>query len=245
MIRKYNGWLAAALLLAAMCLLASCAQAQGKAHLTVNRNGTADLNLDMSVSNEALNLLGQPDLIPQLISKLQAQGLDAQSYTKDGSTGLTASRSFQLKNMGISGVTAKLPDGLEAEHSSEESFFYTKEHIAVTVDMEKLMASSSDAAGQQLSAMNPLVKGLVQSQIKLQFLLTAPVKAGASNANEIQDHGRTLVWDIKLFEPNRFEVDINVPNIRHIAYTGGAVLIIIIAAVWLAVRTYRKRRRSA
>lgn len=229
--------------LALLCLLSACAQ--GSAHVTVHKNGTADLNLDFSVTDQTLSLLGQPDLMTNLADNLQKKGMKAEAYKRDGQAGLTASESVNLKNkQGSSLAPEKLPDGITVQQESAKSFFYTKQHIIVTADMQQLISSSQGDMAQKLTDIPELMKGLIQSQVQFKFLLTLPIKTPDNNADELQDNGRTLAWNVKLFEPNRFEVSLNIPNIRNIAIVGIGGLVIAAALIGLAVKQLRKRRRA-
>lgn len=232
--------LAAALVLLAT-LLGSCAQ--GQAHLTIHRNGTADLDLNASISRQTLGLIGQPDLPEQLADALRRNGMEASAEDEGSQAGIRATRHLNLKDM--DDQPPKLPDGVELEQTTDKKFFYTRYHIAVTMDMNRLLASGGNGWSQKVASLPALAKKLVESQMNLDFLLTFPIKPGANNADETQDHGRTLVWHLNLFGDNRFETSFAVPNVRHIAYTAGPAALLLIAAIVFAVVRLRKRGRTS
>ncbi|CAM3938439.1 hypothetical protein COLU111180_15540 [Cohnella lubricantis] len=232
--------LSAALILLS-ALLASCAQ--GEAHVTIHRNGTADLDLSASVSRRTLELIGQPDLPKQLSDILQRNGMAAAVEDDGSQTGIRATRHLNLKDMADRPIT--LPEGMELEQSTERKFFYTRYHVAVTMDMVRLLRGSGEGNdwSQSIASMPALAKKLVERQMDLDFLLTFPIKPGANNADEIQDRGRTLVWHLNLFSDNRFETSLAVPNVRHIAYTAGPALLLLTAGIVIAIVRARRRGR--
>jgi len=232
--------LAAALALMAV-LLVSCAQ--GQAHLTIHRDGTADLDLNASVSRQTLGLIGQPDLPQQLADILQRNGMEASAVEDGSQSGVRATRHMNLKEMGKQPL--ELPDGIEVERTEDRAFFYTRYHIAVTMDMDRLLSNSGSDWSRKISSLPTLAKKLAESRMDLDFLLTFPIKPGANNADEKQDHGRTLVWHLNLFGSNRLETSFAVPNIRHIAYTAGPALLLLIAAAVFAIVRARRRKRMA
>ncbi|MBB6634861.1 hypothetical protein [Cohnella thailandensis] len=233
----------AVLLLACLFLLTSCVQ--GQAHLKINRDATADLHLNLAVSSKALDLIGKPELLRQAAERVAGDRMAFKAYEKDGQQVLEGTRHFDLKEMRQQPMD--LPEGVEVEHSSEKHFFYTKYHVAVTVDTDKLMEGSggadSESMTDKLSSLSPLVKKLVLSQLDFDLKVTFPLKPGANNAPGTEDGGRTLVWPFSFTEPNRFELDFNAPNLKNILIVGAPALLVILGGgVWLIVRRRRSKR---
>lgn len=222
-------------------LLTSCAQ--GQAHLTVHRDGTADLAVGASVGRQTLSAIGQPDLPQKLADALRKNGLDATVEENGRQAGVQANRHLNLREMDEE--KPELPEGLQVEQTRERKFFYTRYHAVVTADMDRLLSSSGGEWSRKLDSLPTLAKNLVQSQIKLDFLLTLPIKPGANNADETQDGGRTLVWHLSLFGTNRLEASFAAPDIGRIALAGVPSLLLLAAAVGYAFVRLRKRRRGA
>lgn len=239
--RKYSSRLslAAALILLTL-LLTSCAQ--GQAHLTIHRDGTADLDLSASISRQTLEMAGQPDLPERLAELLRKNGMEAAAENNGSQTGIRATRHLNLKDM--DDRPPELPDGIQLEQSTDKTFFYTRYHIAVTMDMDKLLANGGGDFSRKIASLSTLAKKLVESQMNLDFLLSFPIKPGANNADQTQDHGRTLMWHLNLFGTNRFETSFVVPNFRHIAYTAGPAALLLIAGIALAIVRARRRKRN-
>lgn len=227
------------LLFACALLLVSCAQ--GQAHVTIHRNGTADLDMGIAMSEKTLAAIGKPDLMDNLADTLRKYDLRVEAGEEEGKATLQASRTFDLKDM--EDRPLELPEGLTVERTTKKHFFYTRYDVAVTMDMNRLMAGGNGEWSRVVGSLPTLAKKLLQSQLDFDFLLTMPLKPGANNADDIQDGGRTQRWHLDLFGTNRFETSFRVPDIRHIAYAAGAALVVLAAAVWFAVRSIRKRRR--
>ena len=226
------------LLLGLTVVLSACAE--GQAHFTIQRNGMADLSMTMALSDRALGVAGQPDLMSNLAEQLRKTGMEAESFDKDGKAGISATRQFDLKE--LDRIPLKLPAGIEVERSAEPRFFYTKQRVAVTVDLPKLVAGEEGAWAGKLEELPAFTKKLIQSQADFDFLLTAPLKLGGNGADEIRDGGRTQVWHLKLFEPNRFETSINVPNMKRIGYTAGLALLVVLVCAAFGIRAFAKRK---
>ncbi|WP_054023838.1 hypothetical protein [Bacillus sp. FJAT-28004] len=232
-------WIRAGFLLLCLCLLSSCAS--GTAHITVHRNGTADLNMDLSINREMIALIGMPDLMKRITEQFREKNMEVKPYEQGGRVGFAVSRTINLRDLDH----ISLPEGVTIEREEKKKFFYTKVKIFVTVDMEQLMTNKEFGAGSpENPVMNPFVKSLIQKQIHFEFLLTAPLKPGKNNAEEIRDRGRTLVWSMKLFKSNEFKLNFTIPNIKTISYSAGA-LIALSLLLWIGIRISRKRRRTA
>jgi hypothetical protein len=225
------------LLLLILSLLTSCAE--GSAHITVHRNGQADMSIDLAVSDKTLEMIGKPDLMNDLAERLQVKDMKTKVYSRNGESGLSATRSFTL-NGAKDQASQMWPEGIQINQTSTKKFLYTEQHMMVSFDLEKLM--QQEDSGQLFSSISSPVKNLLQNQLQLEFLFTLPIKPGDSNANELRDNGRTLVWDLNLFEPNQYNVTLNLPNVRNIALTAGAALLFVLVLAWTGLRILRKRR---
>ena len=238
---RTRGWpvaLLACALLACASLLSSCAR--GEAHLTIRADGAAELSLDLSMDDGTLGLIGKSGLMDELAERLKADGMDVRTYEQDGRKGVTASRRLNLRDMARE--TVDLPDGIAVERSRREHLFYTTERAAVTVDMDRLLAAGGGKEwAQKLSGMNRWTRMVIESQLDLNFALTAPIRAHSSNADKVRDGGRTLVWQLPLLGTKRFEAAYNVPNVRAIACAAAGLALLALAA-FFALRAWRGRR---
>lgn len=219
-------------------ILSGCAD--GEASVTVNRNGSADLHLNLLVRSSVLEQIGRPDLPGRLIDRLNADGFDVEPLQEDGSTGLTLSKHIDSED--LRNNTA-FPKGVAISRTITPGFWSTKEHLSVTVDPVAMMPAEAADAARRLSRLSPFLKNIALSGFNFDLKLTLPIKPDSSNADHVSDNGRTLTWNVAPLQTNTFDVSVSVPNIRHIAYTGGAALLALIAiAAWLIVR-FRRRRR--
>ncbi|OPA73589.1 hypothetical protein BVG16_27655 [Paenibacillus selenitireducens] len=230
-------WIPVGLLLLSMCILSSCAK--GNAHFTIHLNGMAEFEMNLSVNKDTLTKIGMPELMKQITEQFQDKSMEVKPYDEGGRVGFTLSRTINLRDMN----NISLPQGITIKRTEMNKFFYTKEQVIVTVDIEKLISNKEYGDWLQKNPVTSFVKNLVQRQIDFEILLTAPLKPGYNNAEEIRDHGRTLVWNLKIFEPNHFEINFTIPNIRTIAYSAG-ILIVVLILLWSGIRISRKRRRT-
>jgi hypothetical protein len=235
-----RAWSLVSLLLVCACLLASCAR--GEAHLTVHANGTANLDVNLSIDDGTLGLIGRSGLMDELADRLQANGMSVQPYREEGREGLKASRRIDLRDMDRAPLS--MPEGIEVKRSQAAHYFYTTQRAAVTVDMDRMLTAGGSEWTQKLSGMSGLAKRFVQTQLDLDFALTAPIKPQSSNADEKRDGGRTLVWRLPLSGVQTFEAAYNVPNVRHISYAAGGLALLLALIAAFLVRRKGKRNRS-
>ncbi|MDO3408442.1 hypothetical protein QWJ34_01540 [Saccharibacillus sp. CPCC 101409] len=223
------------MLLSLSLLLGACAQ--GEVGVVVNRDGTADIHMNATISESALNTIGQGDLPEKIASSLREQGLDAQAVSADGQSGLSASRKVDLQ----SGRMPELPDGITMQNTQEEGLFTTTHHLVVTANPPQILPESSSLTGYIGSR---IVNRLIEREFDFNFKLTLPIKPGENNADEVSSDGKTLTWHLAATSENVIELTFAVPNVRRIVYAASAVLVVVIALiVFLLMR--RKRRKAA
>jgi len=79
--------------------------------------------------------------------------------------------------------------------------------------------------------------------VNFDFKLTLPIKPMDSNADLVEDHGKTLIWHVSPLNTNKLDLTVQVPNIRNIIIMGGIALVLIIALlIWFMVRRRRTRQ---
>ncbi|WP_172251780.1 hypothetical protein [Saccharibacillus deserti] len=229
--------LAALILPIALCLpLAACAQ--GVVDVTVNRDGTADIRMDATIDESALDTIGQSDLPDQIAESLRKQGLETEAIHQDGQAGLSASRKVELDG----GTLPEMPEGITVQNNKEAGWFTTTHNLVVIADPPELIPRESSSLTGLVGSR--LLGRFVDNEFDFDFKLTLPLKPGANNADEISGNGRTLTWNLAVTRENRIELSFTVPNIRRIVYTASAVLLLVIAAV-IAFLLRRKRRKKA
>lgn len=216
-------------------LLSACAQ--GEIDVTVKTDGTADIKMNATIDDSALNTLGQGDLPEKIAASLREQGLEAQAIQQDGQSGISASRTVEFDG----GPLPEMPDGITVEDRKEEKLFSTTHHFVIVADPPELIPRESSSLTGFLGS--KLLGGFVENEFDFRFKLTLPIKPGENNADVVSDNGRTLTWNLAATRENRIELTLDVPNVTRIIYAASAGLILVIGGIvfWL-VRRKRKKK---
>ncbi|UOK65887.1 hypothetical protein MT997_17545 [Paenibacillus sp. OVF10] len=98
-----------------LCILSACAD--GEAHLTVNMDGSTDLDLNLNVKNSALGKIGQDNLMPLIADALNRNNFQAEVSEQGDQKQLTATTHYEKSNK-TSFDTSKLPQGIMVEQST-------------------------------------------------------------------------------------------------------------------------------
>ncbi|NGZ74932.1 hypothetical protein [Saccharibacillus alkalitolerans] len=224
--------------LAFSLLLSACAR--GEVDVTVKTNGTADILMNATIDESALKTIGQNDLPEQIASSLREQGLDARAISRDGQSGISASRTVEISG----GELPELPEGITVEDRKEEGLFSTTHHFVVVADPPELIPRESSSLTGFIGSR--LLSRFVEKEFDFDFKLTLPIKPDANNADEVSADGRTLIWNIAATRENRIELTLTVPKVRQIVYAASAVLVAVIAlTVFLLLRRKRKKQASS
>ncbi|EFM10318.1 hypothetical protein PaecuDRAFT_2754 [Paenibacillus curdlanolyticus YK9] len=227
------------MLLSLLAVTAGCAQ--GEAHLRIKANGTGDLSLTMALNSKALTALGGGDVMAKISEKLAESGFAVDPLSTDnGQAKLHATRSIDFKK----GTDVQVPGVTVTRETSKGGPFTTDEHVMIDADLSKLMPERvRSEVTDRLADLNPLVRKLVLRELQFDFKLTMPLRAKAHNADAVEDGGKTLVWHLSLTEPDKFDVTVGVPNVKVIAITAAAALLVIGALIaWW--RIHRRNRRG-
>ncbi|HBU81798.1 MAG TPA: hypothetical protein DEF35_09180 [Paenibacillus sp.] len=235
----YRQLLFAFLLTLMLSILSACAD--GEAHVTVNMDGSSDLDLNLSVTDSALGMMGQDNLMTLLADSLKKNNFKAEVSDQGDRTELKATTHYEKSNTVSTFSTSDLPDGIQVEQSTTPGFFTSKLHIAAEVDL--LQTVPDGEVKDQINKVPGFLKNLLLKDVNFDFKLTLPIKAQESNADLVEDHGKTLIWHVSPLDTNKLDLTVQVPNIRNIIITGGIALVLFIALlIWFIVRRRRTRQ---
>jgi len=213
-------------------VLSGCVEATY--HVTVNKDGSSDLNYRIGLNSGLVGLMGSEngDPIDNLRKDAEKNGFSVTNFNENGLIGIIAKKhvtSLQtIPVLGNAGAKSNAPS-----FSVEKGLFQNLYKINGNIDLSDMKSKPGDEFAQIGNAMI--------SQIKINFVLTLPVKPGKNNASTTKDDGKTLVWQLVPGTNNQIQMEASVPNTTNIvlASIGGAVLLIVIVIV--LVRSKRGR----
>lgn len=235
----YRQLLLAFLLTLMLFILSACAD--GEAHVTVNMDGSSDLDLNLNVTDSALGMMGQDNLMTLLADTLKRNNFQAEVSDQGDRTQLKATTHYEKSNTVSTFSTSDLPNGIQVEQSITPGFFTSKLHIVAEADL--LQTIPDGEVKDQINKVPGFLKNLLLKDVNFDFKLTLPIKAQDSNADLVEDQGKTLIWHVSPLNTNTLDVTVQVPNIRNIIITGGIALVLIIALlIWFMVRRRRIRQ---
>lgn len=117
-------------------------------------------------------------------------------------------------------------------------------HITAEAD---LMESMPDGEiKNQINKVPSFLKNLLLKDVNFDFKLSLPIKAADSNADQVEDGGKTLIWHVSPLQMNKLDLTVQVPNIRNIIIIAVIGLLCIAALlIWFFVRRRRARQRHS
>ncbi|RXZ79037.1 hypothetical protein EBB07_24615 [Paenibacillaceae bacterium] len=228
-------WQSAFSMLLMVIMLAGCSS--GNAHLTIQMDGTADLNLTMFIKKSAQRLIsGQLDLAFEKLAQLSK----AEYRIHKDASGTEYKMFKHFDALDQQNLKQLLGDGQSL--TTIEHFFYTRYQFKGQYDMSQLagwLTKTTNAVGLPTSLVE-----LAAGQLEFEFMLTMPVKLPMThNADRVD--GKTLSWDVSFTEPNVIELDVSVPNVKNIVMTAVTLLLVLSALIiYMVVRRGRIRRAA-
>lgn len=193
----------AILLLALFSLLAvGCGDA--RYHLTVNRDGSGDLDLRVSLDNLTLDLLGQVGADPLMTLR---EALEEDGYAVSVEPGANQREIIARKHVpkltpqGL-GVAA-IPRVFTASATAPEGIQVRRGLLNICYRFEGEIDPASFALVQELDGL----ESYLLAKMQYEFALTLPVPADEHNADAVSEGGKTLVWQLIPGEKNRVLVE--------------------------------------
>lgn len=225
-----------ALLVLMLAVLAGCAEGTG--HLTVHKDGSADVELKVRLESRLMNLLGgKGDEALRWLEQALAERDIKFSKKEDGGVEYTIARSFasvqEMRDYFSQFATGS--DAVEVKVETGEHFFYTTQDVSIQLRSDSYLDQALDKV-REMGVPEPLISLLLRN-FAFNLQLTLPFDVVLDH-NAVQE-GKTLTWRVALENPDPIRLKIWLPNIAPIAWTSGIVLVIagVLVALWI-----RKRR---
>ncbi|MDH4139774.1 MAG: hypothetical protein OEV43_04310 [Coriobacteriia bacterium] len=226
-------------LFAAIALVALTGCFDVEQHLTINSDGSADventITMDSSLLDAAAQESGGEDvsgIFDELSVEAEGEGFKVEDVEKDGQTGIKATKhiddisDFDLKDLG---------EGTDGEIKIENSFLRSKYTVDLSLPFE------ADTGTGDLGGDPAATEGLVEAR----FMLTLPGKIGDNNADSISDDGKTATWELVPGEEVKIEATAEGYNTLVVAGIGGGGLLLVVIIVVVIVVLARRKSRPA
>ncbi|MBW7458173.1 hypothetical protein ACFOLF_18670 [Paenibacillus sepulcri] len=234
----YSRWLKWGICALVIALLAGCAN--GSAHVSLRKDGSADLDMKVTLKESTQKLVGGK-LGEMLQAKAEELGIDYETREQGTGTDYLLHKSFGSLQEGIKQWNFADQQNIV---KTTKHFFYTRVEIRLTVDIGKYLDPL--IRNQDLLKVPDTLIKLALSQLNLDFLLTLPISTfGNNNADQVDGH--TMKWDLSMTKPTEIQFAFLIPNIKHILIGAGILLVAAVVLVILLIRriTSRKRRKKA
>lgn len=138
--------------------------------------------------------------------------------------------------------SSKLPPGIHIEQSKTPGFFTSQLHILAEADLMESMPDGD--IKDRINSVPGFLKRLLLKDVNFDFKLSLPIKAQNSNADQVEDGGKTLIWNVSPLQKNKLDLTVQIPNIRNILLVAIAGLVLVLALlIWFFIRRRRTRRR--
>lgn len=216
-------------------------------HLTVNKDGSGDLDYKMLFDPMVLGLAAQgenttQDPIKQMQDDATKSGFVVTNLNENGKTGFEAKKHIQnlsdsIKQGSLFGSSNmdksfRPGDGL----TIQKGLFKTIYKLNSDLDMSS-MNSDPNADAQQKAMTQAMLRSM-----QFNFAITLPVKATSDNASKTEDNGKTLIWNLVPGQHNQVTFkaeELNITNIILVS-AGGVLILAIIIGLVIKIRSNKK-----
>ena len=116
-------------------------------------------------------------------------------------------------------------------------------HILAEADLMESMPDGD--IKDKINNVPNFLKRLLLKDVNFDFKLSLPIKAQDSNADQVEDGGKTLVWNVSPLQKNTLDLTVQIPNIRNILFVAiGGLLLILVLLIWFFIRRRRQGRSN-
>ena len=212
-------------------LLSGCAK--GTAHITVNKNGSLDIAVEVKLDSRAQALISEK-MENTLVNKLQDEGIQLEKSQDGKSTVYQFLKSYASYEDIV--LTQSSLDMVDLRLEQQDKWLYTKYNVDAQLKLNTYTDTIMNNMGS-LSLSKPILRTLLQT-LTFDFKLTLPMDLFGEN-NAAVDEGRTLTWKVTLADTDPIQMQVNVPNVRNIVIV---LIILVVAIITTLIWFIRKRK---
>lgn len=184
---------------------------KGDFHITINGDGSGDLDYKIAFDSTILTLANGKDGNPldnfkknfekegyqvSLFKDGDMQGVQAKKHVNDVST---------LQNISARAGGLDTPNKIQIIKTN--GILKDKYIVNANLDLSEMKPSKDDDMG---------IEKMMLSKIDLKFTLTLPYVAGANNSSRTLDNGKTYQWDLIVGQPNEIKIEFEKTNFVNV-----------------------------
>lgn len=210
---------------------------QGKIHLTVHKNGTADISIkfgtDPAVASFSSNI---KDPLNELYKSAKESGFSVKRFDSKDNLGMLAQKHYQklsdLLNVDKNAFLGKFIKS-DSEFTVNKGLFYDTYRLNSGINLKSLRV---DEKGSELEKS---IQKAVLSQIRFDLFVTLPIEAKDSNARKVLDNGKTYMWSLLPGKNNEIYLEAEVPNVRNMIIIGSTIVALFACLGFIYIRGKR------
>jgi len=214
--------------------LTSCVK--GKIHLTINKDKTADVEINLGMEKSLYSMLGTTDPFAELKTSLEKEGYKVTNFNDDNYSGIVGKNHYSDLDKSMKELKLSDKAVLSGNDSLkvDKGFFFNKYIINTNLDMSSL-TSDTNITEEEKKFQDMFIKSM-----SFDFIVTMPIKAIDSNATSISKDKKTYTWKLIPGKNNNISLTLKVPNMVRIIITCAVILLIIILAVIIIKKKNKK-----
>lgn len=232
-----------------LCSLFLTGCINGTFHVTVNKDGSANLDYKVGLDNSLTSMMNEKENpLTKIKEEAEQQGFTVSSFRENGYTGIEAKKT--LANVDELTTTQnnmlkQIDSASDGDFVRKRGFFYDTYQLKGKLDYTKELFQKGNEAvetsGTNGSKSNPFTE-MIMDKSDFKILLTLPSTAEKNNASRISGEGPvTYEWDLIPGQNNEIILESKIMNKSHVVLFSSILIFIAILTVKLLRRRYFKR----
>lgn len=209
---------------------------KGKIHLTINKDKTADVEINFGMEKSLYSMLGSNDPFAELKTSLEKEGYKVTNFSDDTYSGIVGKNHYSDLDKSMKELKLSDKAVLNGNDSLkvDKGFFFNTYTINTNIDMSSI-ASDANITEDEKKLQDMFIKS-----ISFDFIVTMPIKAIANNASAVSEDMKTYTWKLVPGKNNNISFTLKVPNTVRIILTAAAIILIVVLAVVIIKKKNKK-----
>lgn len=214
------------MLLLMLVLLTGCVNINYE--VKVKRDGSGDISYVYGVSKDILEQynISAEQIVGEMKGQAEESSYKVEEYEDENIAGFKASKHI---------------DDLETDLSLQDAFGedYVKDEESSGIYTKKDLFTVKYSQNAEID-----LTSIEEIGLEIKYVVKLPVKAEKSNADEISENGKTLIWNLKSEELNKIEFTARGLNIITVLIIIVIILVIIAALIVFMIFKRKKAKNE-
>jgi len=206
-----------------------------------NKDGMIGVNLTKKINN--IDKISTTDSITGNLSIYAESNQNEDNYLFTIEKGLFKNKYIANLNASDASTITDQAEGLNSNNETNEETTIENTENDMALDILDEQFNTEEEIDEEFSQ-NTDLEQLIDTGMKMNFTVNLPYKALNNNADKIDNHGKTLTWDLLTNENQNIEFEFELYNMTNIYIAIGLGIILLILIIILIIKKIKNNKNG-